>query len=256
MIYGKLPVVFLSVLTSEKKDSTNHQIATYILEHIDEMQNIGIQDLAKRCHVAMSSISRFCKEIGLKDFAQLKELLADSNFYFEEQSQSTSLQVRVRDYGQKIYESIQMVESSLNLKQLISLCQDLYQYQRVGIFGLLKAQTAAMNLQTDLLMTGKQVKSYVSYFQQMDYILNADENDLIIILSYTGSYFEYENLRVLQKKLEAPKIWMITSVQENYPYFVDEVLTFQSLQDQGSHPYQLQFIASLIAQEYNYRYKI
>ena len=185
-----------------------------------------------------------------------KELLADPNFYFEEQSQSDSLQVRVRDYGQKIYESIQMVESSLNLKQLISLCQDLYQYQRVGIFGLLKAQTAAMNLQTDLLMTGKQVESYVSYFQQMDYILNADENDLIIILSYTGSYFEYENLRVLQKKLEAPKIWMITSVQENYPYFVDEVLTFQSLQDQGSHPYQLQFIASLIAQEYNYRYKI
>ena len=49
---------------------------------------------------------------------------------------------------------------------------------------------------------------------------------------------------------------MITSVQENYPYFVDEVLTFQSLQDQGSHPYQLLFIASLIAQEYNYRYKI
>ena len=91
MIYGKLPVVFLSVLTSEKKDSTNHQIATYILEHIDEMQNIGIQDLAKRCHVAMSSISRFCKEICLKDFAQLKELLADPNFYFEEQSQSDSL---------------------------------------------------------------------------------------------------------------------------------------------------------------------
>ena len=55
--------------------------------------------------------------------------------------------------------------------------------------------------------------------QQMDYILNADENDLIIILSYTGSYFEYENLRVLQKRLEAPKIWMITSIQENYPLF-------------------------------------
>lgn len=48
---------------------------------------------------------------------------------------------------------------------------------------------------------------------------------------------------------------MITSAQQEYPYFVDEVLTFQSLQDQGSHPYQLQFIASLIAQEYFRRYK-
>ena len=97
--------------------------------------------------------------------------------------------------------------------------------------------------------------SYVSYFQQMEHILSADENDLIIVFSYTGSYFDYENLRALQKKLEAPKIWMITSAQQEYPYFVDEVLTFQSLQDQGSHPYQLQFIASLIAQEYFRRYK-
>lgn len=104
-------------------------------------------------------------------------------------------------------------------------------------------------------MLGKQVDSYVSYFQQMEHILSADENDLIIVFSYTGSYFDYENLRALQKKLEAPKIWMITSAQQEYPYFVDEVLTFQSLQDQGSHPYQLQFIASLIAQEYFRRYK-
>ena len=77
-----------------------------ILEHIDEMQNIGIQDLAKRCYVAMSSIFCFCKEIGLKDFAELKDLLADPHFYFEEQSQSDSLQGRVRDYEEKIYMNI------------------------------------------------------------------------------------------------------------------------------------------------------
>ena len=255
MIYGKLPVVFLSTIATEKKDSTNSQIATYILEHIDQMQDVSIRELAQDCHVAMSSISRFCKEIGLKDFAELKELLADPDFYFEEQSQSSSMQKRIDDYGQKVCESIQMVQSTLHQQQLIHLCQDLYHYQKVGIFGLLKAQTAAMNLQTDLLMLGKQVDSYVSYFQQMEHILSADENDLIIVFSYTGSYFDCENLRALQKKLEAPKIWMITSTQQEYPYFVDEVLTFQSLQDQGSHPYQLQFIASLIAQEYFRRYK-
>ena len=34
MLYGKLPIVFLSTLASEKKDSTNSQIATYLLNHL------------------------------------------------------------------------------------------------------------------------------------------------------------------------------------------------------------------------------
>ena len=82
-------------------------------------------------------------------------------------------------------------------------------------------------------------------------IITADENDLIIIFSYTGSYFDYQNLRALKKKLNAPKIWMISGDKKNYPSFVDEVISFESLQDQAGHPYQLQFVASLIAQEYS-----
>ena len=36
MIYGKLPVVFLSVIASEKNGSTNSVIASYLLEHMEE----------------------------------------------------------------------------------------------------------------------------------------------------------------------------------------------------------------------------
>ena len=38
MIYGKLPVVFLSTIASEKKGSTNSVIASYILDHLEEMK--------------------------------------------------------------------------------------------------------------------------------------------------------------------------------------------------------------------------
>ena len=38
MLYGKLPIVFLSTLASEKKDSTNSQIATYLLNHLDDIK--------------------------------------------------------------------------------------------------------------------------------------------------------------------------------------------------------------------------
>ena len=84
MPYGKLPIVFLSTLASEKKDSTNSQIATYLLNHLDGIKDIGIQEMAKECSVAMSSISRFCKEIGLNDFNELRELLITTNMTFEQ----------------------------------------------------------------------------------------------------------------------------------------------------------------------------
>lgn len=199
MIYDKLPIVFLSTIVSEKNGSTNCVIATYILDHLEDMQNIGIKDIAKKCNVAVSSISRFCKEIGLKDFVELKELLLSTNLYFEEQSKSLSLYGRIEDYGNKIAESIQMVKNTIDVHQLIKLCDDIKKYKRIGIFGLLKAGAVVINLQVDLLMLGKQVYTNISYTQQMQYILTADKNDLIIIFSYTGSYFDYQDLRALKR---------------------------------------------------------
>ena len=256
MIYGKLPIVFLSTIASEKKDSTNSQIASHILDHLYDLQNIGIKDMASERNVAVSSISRFCKEIGLRDFAELKELLLSTDLYFEEQSHSLSSQERLSDYSKKVKESIDMVEKSIDMTLIIDLCRDIQKYQRVGIFGLLKAGSVALNLQGDLLMLGKQVYTNVSYTQQMQYILSADRNDLIIIFSYTGSYFDYQELRALKRQLESPKIWFITSEIKQESSFVDHVITSSSLQDQNSHPYQLQFIAGLIAQEYSRLHKL
>lgn len=255
MIYDKLPIVFLSTVASERKDSTNSQIASFILDHLDEVQNLGIKEMAAQCNVAISSISRFCKEIGLRDFAELKELLLSTHMHFEENSNSSSYQDRLHDYSHKVKESIEMVEKSVDMKAITDLCQDIENYNKVAVFGLLKAGSVALNLQGDLLMLGKQVYTNVSYTQQIQYILTSNENDLIIIFSYTGSYFEYQNLRALKNKLKAPKIWFITSEVKQYPEFIDRLITFQSLQDQNSHPYQLQFIAGLIAQEYSRKHK-
>ena len=255
MIYGKLPIVFLSTIASEKKGSINSQIASYILDHLDDVQNIGIKEMALECNVAISSISRFCKEIGLRDFAELKELLLSTNLYFEKQSESLSPQKRLNDYSIKVKESIDMVEKSIHMNLITDLCEDIQKYKRVAVFGLLKAGSVALNLQGDLLLLGKQVYTNISYTQQIQYILTANEDDLIIIFSYTGSYFEYQNLRSLKNKLKLPKIWLIASEAKQYPSFIDRVIIFESLQDQNSHPYQLQFIAGLIAQEYSRLHK-
>ena len=150
MLCGKLPIVFLSTLASEKKDSTNSQIATYLLNHLDDIKDIGIQEMAKECSVAMSSISRFCKEIGLNDFNELRELLISTKMNFEQYSSSSKAKNRLEEYSLKVKESITMVEKSIDMQQINALCKEIQKYQQVGIFGLLKAGAVAFNLQSDL----------------------------------------------------------------------------------------------------------
>lgn len=251
MIYGKLPVVFLSTIVSEKQGTTNAAIASYILDHMDEVKNYGIKELANAVHVATSSVSRFCREIGLRDYAELRELLNSAEFSFEEANGNDLL----CSYTDHVIESIQSVKRSVNMNDISLLCDAIHAFDQIAIFGLLKASAVALNLQTDLLMLGKQTYSNISYNEQMEYILHASKDDLIILFSYTGSYFDYRSLRNLEAQLKRPKIWMIASQKKEQYSFIDRYITFDSLKDQISHPYQLQVIAGLIAQEYAKKYR-
>lgn len=250
MIYGKLPIVFLGTLASEKSGSTNSVIASYILNHLKTLQDIGIRELAERCNVSVSSISRFCKEVGLRDFAELREMLSFPNLYFEEKAADFPLEDAAQKLCRDICGSILLAQKSLSLPLISQLCDDLSQYEQVAAFGLLKAGAVAISLQADLLMLGKQIYTNISYAEQLEYLFHADHRNLIIIFSYTGSYFDYQDFRSKSQNLYPPKIWLISGSSAPAPRFVDRVIHFDSRQDQCSHPYQMQYIESLIAQEY------
>jgi DNA-binding MurR/RpiR family transcriptional regulator len=253
MYWDKLKIVFLSELVSSNDGTTNCQIATYILSHIDEVKKCTISELAERCHVANSSISRFCKEIGLNDFTELKELINTTSFHFDLYSTHENIKTRSFDFITRVKDSLDLISESLNYEGLNRLAKDLDNYEKIGILGLLKAETAAINLQSDLLLLGKVAVTKVSFKQQLEYIKNATDKDLIIIFSFTGIYFEHTFPRKIPKQQTKPKIYFITSDYNSLSneYF-DEVIFFKSLRDYASHPFQLQLVGSIIAQNFAY----
>lgn len=255
MIYDQLPSIFLTAIASSKGGSVNASIATYIIEHINELEDIGIQELADKNHVSISSISRFVKDIGLNDYSELKELINTTSLSFTTVSNNISPTKRKEDYIEAVVNSLNTVKDSVDLKKIDQLCHDIDHYHRIACFGLLKSSGVALNMQSDLLMLKKLIYTNISFSEQLDYLSNCSSNDLIIIFSYTGSYFDAVEFRKLHKQLKAPRIWMITSVSDHYPDFVDEIITFDSLKDQLSHPYQLQLVEGLITQQYSYYLK-
>ena len=252
MFYGKLPILLLAELVEHPSDATNARIASYILTHMEELHDLSIRDLAAQCYVSAASVSRFCRDIGLTDFADLRNLINNTDFKFEIASNAPSPVAQKKEYVGAVIDAISLARDSLNMRLIEQLARDIAKYEKVSVFGPLKAATAAINLQTNLLMLGKLVNTSLRYSKQIDYLENADENDLVIIFSYSGIYFDYKySQNRIHPNIKRPKIWFITGnplVRESD--YLDCVIAFKSKQDQASHPYQLQIAADLIAQSY------
>ena len=118
MFYSKLPIIFLSEIVSSKSDSTNGHIAAFILGHIHEVPELSIRDLAARAHVSPASISRFCRDIGLQDFNELKELAAATKLNFEIASFADTPPQRKDEYFDAVQDAIERVRKSLDMNKL------------------------------------------------------------------------------------------------------------------------------------------
>lgn len=249
MPYGKMFVVLLNTLAAEKDGSTNAAIAQYLLQHRQTLDRIDIRELAASCHVGIGTISRFCREIGLDSFAALKEMLSDKQGAFAPISSRKLPTERIDDYADSVEKCIRMTAETINPQQIHHLCKDIFHYQKVAVFGMLKAESAAQSLQSDLLELGKQTYTRISYVQQINYLKQADEQDLIIIFSYNGIYFDYAfpHPSDIPKK---PNICFITGGTRSFPKNIHRIIRFASNLDHAGHPYQLQFVSGIISQEY------
>ena len=244
--------MFLSEIVSCRRDSTSGHLAAYILDHLEEIKHDSIRDLSAKTHTSISSISRFCREIGMRDFAELKELIESTTLKFETCSTAQTPPEQLDDYVTAVQDSLDRVRKSIDMEKLYQLAGDIQAYSNVATFGMLKAETVAMNLQSDLTMLGKKCITKLRMAEQARFLESATPADLIIIFSYTGIYFDYGMPRSSAgARAQRPKIYFITSDPEaKHSNLYDEVIWFDSRQNQVSHPYQLQLVGSLIAQCY------
>ena len=248
--YGKLPIVLLSEIACTKEDTYRCRIASYVLSRMEEP--LSVDEIARECFVSRSAVSRFCREIGLEDFSELKELQTQTGKTFERIESSPDQSIKGEKFVHGAMLAMEQAVSTLDQTSLCNLTQDILQAERIACFGLLKAETAAINLQSDLTMIGKKALTKVSYRDQMEFLSRSESSDLILIFSYRGIYFEYDlppGIRNGQGKL-----WIITGnpqVREKLPRWLKNygILSFQSSLDFVSHPYQLLVISSIIAQE-------
>lgn len=259
---GLLIYRLLTLLNTAELGSTNSHIAQVLLEHFDEIGTLSIGEMAARCAVSKSTLSKFAKDIGFDSYIELK----DSSVFIENRHKFdfnylsnivNALQVNgLEFYLDAVLKDVATLRSNLDMAAIDRLARDLVRYQKVAAFGLLFSGTAALDLQGKLAYSKKFIYTSQHDQQQEEYILQADEETLLIIFSNSGNYItKYQMSEVGAKKRvfqkTRGKVWLITSNPEmvHHPD-VDDCILFEHTTFLQTHSVLYQIIMDLLVLRY------
>lgn len=245
--YGKLPILLLTELASGEWDSPNSRIAEWLLDHLSREDDVTMEQIAAECFVSNSAVSRFCRNIGLEDFKELRRLWQENRQSFTVYGRGLSAGAQAGEFLKQVQAAERLAVESLNCAALDELARKICTAKRVVLLGLLRSANVAMNLQSDLCSLGIRTASRITYREQVKYLQDPPPEDLIVIVSFTGTYFEYGLPREFLHK--SKQVWLITGGQPSTVHYPNvRTVSFSSQLDFASHPYQLQAVAGVLAQ--------
>lgn len=208
-------ILFLD--TADEKD-TNYMIAWFMANNFYRVSQMGISELAKECFVSPATISRFCRALGYENFAHLKQECL--SFHSNEKklvNLTVPLKMMKEDpssathhYLDQIIQGMKELEASLDWEVIDDVLREIHDTETVAFFGTQFSQSAALHLQTDLLMLEKFSIAYLEIDRQMECARNLDENSLAIITSVKGGYEDMGQKVIQYIKKSKAKIVLIT----------------------------------------------
>lgn len=255
--------LILYLNTADEKD-TNYNIAWYMVHNFDKLATIGISDLAKACFVSPATISRFCRTIGYDNFAHLKQecvniqemkhlparvtkIPADVMFYDPDEAAS--------NYIQQINASFNEMIEQLDWEAIDRVLQYIHDGKKIVFFGSQFSHSAAMYLQTDLLMYGKFTTAYMEYKKQIESAKQLDEDSIAIIMSVNGNFVTTGQKLFHFIKKSRCKVIVITQNKDlNIEEVADEVILIGDKKYGHVGKHNLLTLVELMSARYNALY--
>ena len=216
-----------SFTVAEKK------IVDYILSHQWECQRLGITDLSGECGVAVSTVSVFCRKLGLAGFNDFKIELARANALSAGQvtvSDNTELTVYdtaaqvVQKARQRSQEVLSRSAQMLDAEQVERAVQFLLQAGQVLILGQGNHSAVAMMTWAQFAVTSSKFKTVNDSHWQTIALSTLSQDDVVLYFSYTGATLEIMDAVEIIRQVGAKLILVTRFSHSPAAEFADVVL--------------------------------
>ena len=191
----------LDLLRREYENFTaaEKKIVDYILTHQWECQRLGITDLSAECGVAVSTVSVFCRKMGLAGFNDFKIELARANVLSAGQvtvsdsteltTQDTAAQV-IQKACQRSQETLGRSAQMLDAEQVEQAAKLLMDAKQVLILGQGNHAAVAMMTWAQFAVTSAKFRTVNDSHWQTIALSTLSKGDVVLYFSYTGATLE------------------------------------------------------------------
>ncbi len=199
-----------------------YTIAHTILTNLDKIPTIGINELADICFTSPATISRFCKDINCRSFANFKQEMAialettKDEIHFDEE-QLNRIKENPQYLVDKVYndtiEALKLGQKSINIFEIDKICRMIHDATKVHFYGYQFNKILANDFQLKLLKLKKFIYAFVERGDEIQRLDLIDKDSLVVILSVRARV-ELINSLVKKVKESRPKILLITLNKE------------------------------------------
>ena len=199
--------MLLDQLKNRKYTETEQEVIDYLLDHLDELDDLSISDLTKRSYSSNATIIRLCQKNGYRGYKDFKvDLLKEREaqkylvghvdhttpFKFNE----TTDEILQNMFG--LYQdSIMKVYSSLEADQLKRFAECIIHKKRVFIYCFGDTQTTVLNFMNKLIKVNIFPILATQYQEEIHITKQLTKEDYALFISYRGQNRMLEDMKVL-----------------------------------------------------------
>jgi RpiR family transcriptional regulator, carbohydrate utilization regulator len=246
----QLIYTLLAYINNSLDKDINYSIAKSLLEHIDKIERFSLETAAEACNVAPSTINRFCKRLGFKNFSHLRSSAAMQVGHYSGVEKLLSPEILEK----KLKENIEMI-AKIKREQLERVTSKIYKSKKIVILGFEKNQIQALELQKRLLLLGKFCECSTNLFKQVDALSQLTEEDMIITISIQGNILMDEFSIIDKIKMAKGKKLLITfsdSLKQQEVF--DELLQCGKIENSAVSAYTLLRMFDVLVYRYQEQY--
>lgn len=189
--------------------NSEQKIVSCVLDDEEEVYNLSIQDLAKKCNTSPSSIVRFCKKMGFEGFQDFKIELAkgisDSkktqNIVYEDVRVDDTIEDIVGKISAGNIKSIENTVDLLDYDEVEKAVEVLNNANNIFLYGVGASGLVALDFQYKLMRISRNAFMYLDSHTQLSTAVNIQKDDVAVGISHSGRTLEvFKAMEMANKK--------------------------------------------------------
>ncbi len=185
---------------SRSHDPSLSAFCRFVLEHMSEFPDMSVDEIAQGCFVSRGQISKLIHKLNYAGMEEFKDDVRDYNHSLSEKPACLNTENDLLLYLKQEEKAVHTLSENFPYEKLQELIQKIREADTIYIFGHGDTRVHCLHLLNILQAKGRKAVLLEAHYAEVPFY---QANDLLLILSCTGSSFRYHP-SMMHRILKAP----------------------------------------------------